>query len=185
MLRRNPRAQFTVDVEWAIDQIGVGAGLDNIRSWRQDFMVKRQCRFYQPGDTRRTLGMANHRLHTADRNTLGRGTGLLQELPQCQRFGAISHRCTGTVCFKQTDTGRAITGLLVGPLECAQLPFDTGCGQAHALAIGAAGSGLDNTIYLVTIALCIGQTLEHYRCMSLADNDPVGIAVKGAGPPPR
>ena len=74
---------------------------------------------------------------------------------------------------------------MMGPLECPHLAFLAWRGQAEVPPVAGTGDTLDDGEDAVTVALGIGEPLEHERCDPLSERDAVGAGVERAAPPRR
>ena len=177
--RADPGPGLVGDIERNIRlaQAGVRRGAAAMR--RQNAVVHRQGRLDQPGNPRRSLGMADQRLDRADGRLLGRSARLLQKPCHRRHLGGVSGDGPGAMRLEQPHCRGGISRHVIGPPQGADLPIRMRRGHRLGLAVGGSADALDHGVNPVAIALGILQPLQGNHRQTFGNHDPVGVFLKG------
>ena len=149
------------------------------RGW-QGSVVERKSDFDEPREARRTLGVADVRLHRAQGHASRLGARLGEHLRQGGEFGAVSHHRSRTVGFDEADVSGRHSRASVGSIKGEHLPFLARCGEPQRPAVARSGHRLHHRVNPVAVTLGIGETFQHHHPHAFAENNSIGVSVESA-----
>ena len=160
--------------------VDVGVGVAEVQAGREHLLVQRHDDLEQAGGAGGGLEVADVGLDRAERDRAGRGTGRRRPRSGAE-LGGVADAGRGAV---RLDRGRRSPGRrrrCPGPLDGEPLPDRVGCGDALALAVAGAAEAEEHRVDPVTVALGVGEPLEHEQRRTFAHDEAVGAGVEGPG----
>ena len=179
-----PRAGLGVEAEraaaararpgWAVPGAGWAAGRRGSRAERG---------LDQPGQPGGALGVADLRLHRAERAAARLRAGLGEHLGQRRQLGAVADDGAGAVRLDQPDLGAARRRRCGRPAPAPRRwPSGRGAVRPRSRPSLEPPTPLMTRVDPVAVALGVGQPLEDDAGDALAERDAVGRCVEGAAP---
>src|SRR5579875_2803565 len=105
LIGMDPRARFSVHIEWRRREVRLAVWLPYMQRWRENLFVQRKRCLYQAGDSRGALRVSDHRLDRSEGAALRRGSSLAPKLRECLHLRSIAHDRSGAMRFNQLDGG--------------------------------------------------------------------------------
>ena len=173
-----------IDIEGAVLLLQDPVGLFHAQGRRQDPVPQGQDRLDHAGDTGRGLGVADHRLDRAHAAGAGPCRGRAQQRAQGLELHLVTEHGAGAVRLDEPHRGRGETGLSIGPAKGRDLAFPARRGQAPVPAVTGGAHALDHGVDDVAVRLGVGQPLEDQHGHALAEDNAVGLLVKGTAAAP-
>jgi hypothetical protein len=119
----NPRPRLGIQIEIALLQLQLRAGILAMQRGRQHFMVQRQSGLDQAGHARSRHGMADHGLHRAQRAPRDVAAAQPEHVVERFQFDHVAHRRGRAVRLDQFQAGQIHIGRFIGPPEGQLFPF--------------------------------------------------------------
>ena len=176
----DPRLRTSVEVEGARGQVDERVGLVDLHRGRKGAVVQGHDGLEQAGSARRSLGVADLRLHGAEGTPLPvGGLHVAEGHLESAELGSVASLGAGAVGLHELDRLGTVASTLVGTTDGLGLSLGDRSVDALGAAVRRGADGLDDGVDVVSVALCIGETLEGDHSETLAEHGAVGLVGEG------